>query len=269
MTAVTNTAADTTANTLTRRATMTLWRLELLRLVRTHRWMILFGVYTALAVVSALTARYFNEIMERFGEGVEFTATEPQPVDAIIQFVSNTSQIGVLAVVVVAASSLTIDAKPEQAAFLRTKVSRPAHLLIAPYTVTVAAAGAAMAAGTLVVSLLTHVLIGPLPFWRVVLGTALGACYLAFAVAVVAAVAGFTRGQATTVFGALGVLLSLPIIGLFGSIQPWLPSELVAGLAAMADGAPVSEFARSLVVTAIVTPALLAVAVVRFERREL
>lgn len=259
----------TLTDTVARRPTMTLWRLEVLRLLRTHRWMILFGVYTALAVLSALTARYFKEIMQRFGEGVEFTATEPQPVDAIVQFVSNTSQIGVLAVVVVAASSLTIDAKPEQAAFLRTKVSRPAHLLVAPYTVTVAAAGAAMATGTVVVSLLTEALIGPLPFWRVVLGTVLGACYLAFAVAVVAAVAGFTRGQATTVFGALGVLLSLPIIGLFEPIQAWLPSELVAGLAAMADGAPVGDFARSLVVTAIATPALLTVAAIRFERREL
>jgi len=248
---------------------MTLWRMEVLRLVRTHRWMILFGVYTALAVLSALTARYFNEIMERFGEGVEFTASEPQPVDAIVQFVSNTSQIGVLAVVVVAASSLTIDAKPEQAAFLRTKVTRPARLLVAPYTVTVAAACAAMVAGTVVVSLLAEALIGSLPLWRVVVGTLLGACYLAFAVAVVAAVAGFTRGQATTVFGALGVLLALPIIGLLEPIQPWLPSELVAGLAAMVDGASVGEFARSLVVTAVVTPALLAVAAVRFERREL
>jgi ABC-2 type transport system permease protein len=260
------TAATDTAD---RRPTMTLWRLELLRLVRTHRWMILFGVYTALAVLSALTARYFNEIMERFGEGVEFTATEPQPVDAIIQFVSNTSQIGVLAVVVVAASSLTIDAKPEQAAFLRTKVTRPARLLVAPYTVNVAAACAAMATGTLVVSLLTEMLIGPLPLWRLVVGAFLGACYLAFAVAVVAAVAGFTRGQATTVFGALGVLLALPIIGLFEPIQAWLPSELISGLAAMVDGASVGEFARSLLVTALATTALLAIAVFRFERREL
>ena len=256
-------------DTATRRPTMTLWRLEVLRLVRTHRWMILFGVYAALAVVSALTARYFNEIMERFGEAVEFTATEPQPVDAIIQFVSNTSQIGVLAVVVVAASSLTIDAKPEQAAFLRTKVPRPAHLLVAPYTATVAAACAAMATGTVIVSLLTETLIGPLPFWRVVLGIFFAACYLAFAVAVVAAVAGFTRGQATTVFGALGVLLALPIIGLFEPVQRWLPSELLSGLAAMVDGARVSDLVPSLIVTAVTTTGLLALAAFRFERREL
>ncbi len=261
MTSVTDTAP--------RRRPMSLWRLEWLRLVRTHRWMILFGVYTALAVLSALTARYFNEIMERFGEAVEFTATEPQPVDAIIQFVSNTSQIGVLAVVVVAASSLTIDAKPEQAAFLRTKVTRPAHLLVAPYTVNVAAASAAMIAGTVVVALLTEALIGPLPLWRLVVGTVLGACYLPFAIAVVAAVAGFTHGQATTVFGALGVLLALPIIGLFEPIRQWLPSELVGGLAAMVDGGSIGDFAASLLVTAVATITLLAVAARRFDRREL
>lgn len=248
---------------------MTLWRLEVARLVRTHRWMILFGVYTLFGVLGALTARYFAEIVERFGEGVAIPAAEPRPVDGITQFVGNASQLGVLAVVVVAASGLTLDAKPELAAFVRTKVTRPGRLVLAPYTVSVVAAVAALAAGTFAAGALTASLIGPLPVWPLLLGTVLGAAYLAFAVAVVAAVAGYTRGQATTVFGALGLLLLLPIVGALDTLGPWLPSVLPSAVAALVEGASPSEFIRALAVTVCSTGGLLALAASRFERREL
>lgn len=250
-------------------ATMTLWRLEVARLVRTHRWMILFGVYAFSGVVGALSARYFNEIMERFGEGITVVAPDPRPVDGILQFVSNATQVGLLAVVVVAASALTLDAKPELAAFLRTKVPRPGVLLLPPYAVTAGAAAAALVAGTALAWVLTDALIGPLPAWSVVLGTVYGVVYLAFAVAVVAVVAGFTRGQATTVFGALGVLLVFPIVGALDPVQPWLPSTLATAVASMVEGVPAVEFARAAAVTVIAVACLLGVAARRFERREL
>lgn len=67
---------------------------------------------------------------------------------------------------------------------------------------------------------LTDALIGPLPAWPLLLGTVLGGLYLAFAVAVVALVAGFARSQATRVFGALGILLLIPIAGTIGPLHP-------------------------------------------------
>lgn len=55
-------------------------------------------------------------------------------------------------------------------------------------------------------------------------GTLYGALYLAFAVAVVAVVAGFVRSQVATVFGSLAVLLLLPLVALIEPLRPWLPS---------------------------------------------
>jgi ABC-2 type transport system ATP-binding protein len=248
---------------------MTLWKLELARLVRTHRWMIVFGVFGLFAVLGPVTARYFNEILARFGEGVTIVAPDPRPVDGLIQFVSNASQLGLLAVVVVAAAALTLDAKPELAAFLRTKVTRPGFLVVPPYAVTAVVAIAALAAGTGVAWALTEALIGPLPAGRVVLGTVLGALFLGFAVAVVALVAGYTRSQAATVFGALGLLLLLPIVGIVDPVQPWLPSTLLTAVVALVEGVAATEFIRSALVTIVATTALLALAVRRFEQREL
>jgi ABC-2 type transport system permease protein len=252
-----------------RQTTMTLWRLEVARLARTHRWMILFGVYAFFGALGALSARYINEIVERFGGGREVVVPDPRPVDGIIQFVSNAGQLGLIAVVVVAASALTLDAKPELAAFVRTKVSRADRLILPPYVVTVAAAAAALAVGTAIAWVLTDALIGPLPAWPIVLGTVHGALYLAFAVAVVAVVAGYTRSQAVTVFGALGVLLLFPVVAVIDPAQPWMPSTLLTAVAAMVEGVPAAEFTRSLVVTVIAVAGLLGLAARRVERREL
>jgi ABC-2 type transport system permease protein len=248
---------------------MNLWRLEILRLVRTYRWMILFGVYVFFGVLAPFTARYLNEIVSRFGGELMVAAPDPRPADGIGQFVSNASQLGLLAVVVVAAAALALDARPEVAAFLRTRTTRPRTLLVPRYVANAAAAALALVVGTAVAWVLTTVLIGPLPAGAMALGTVLGSLYLAFAVAVVAAVAGFVRSQAATVFGSLAILILLPLTGLVATVKPWLPSELLAAVAVLVDGGPASAFARSTATTLAATAALLAVAVSGFARREL
>lgn len=253
---------------MTRRP-MSLWRLEWLRLTRTHRWLLLFGVYVLFGVVGPLSARYLGAIVERFGAGVTIEAPDPRPVDGIVQFVSNASQLGLLAVVVVAAMALGVDARPERAAFLRTKTPRPGRLVVPPAVTTWAAATAALVAGTAVAAVLTGSLIGPLPAGAVVVGTAYASLYLGFAVAVVAVTAGVTRSQAASVFAALGVLLAFPIAGVVDPLRPWLPSALLTAVAALVEGAPAAEFFRAAAVTVTATAVLLAVALRRFRRREL
>lgn len=249
---------------------MNLWRLEWLRMVRTHRWLILFGLYAFFGVLGPYTARYFNEIISRFGGGdVVFQAPDPQPVDGIVQFLSNASQVGLLAVVVVATGALAVDARPEVAAFLRTRTTRPRTVLLPRFTVTAAAAALALVTGTAIAWALTVPLIGSLPTGRMLLGTALGVLYLAFAVAVVAAVAGWARSQAATVLGALGALLVLPILGLVDALAAWLPSELLGAVSALVAGAEPQDYVRPTLVTVAAIAALLWLAVTGFARREL
>lgn len=248
---------------------MTLWRLEWLRLVRTHRWMVILGVYVLFGVVGPLSAAYVQELVGQFGGEVTIIAPDPRPADGIVQFVGNASQLGLLAVVIIGVGALAVDARPEIAAFLRTRVPRASRLLLPRYVATVAVAGVGLAVGTGVAWVLTATLIGALPAGAVVLGTAYGVLYLAFAVAVLAAVSGYTHSQPATAFGALAVLLVLPVVGLVPTIQPWLPSELLTAVAPMVEGAPASDFLRSAATTVVATVGLLALATRRFAHREL
>jgi ABC-2 type transport system permease protein len=248
---------------------MTLWRLEVLRLTRTNRWLILVGVFAFFGLLGPVTARYLAEIMGRFGGDIEVTFPDPTPLDGLVQYLSNASQIGLLAVVVVAAAALALDARPEAAAFFRTRVPDARTILLPRYVVTTLAAVASFVLGMGLAWAGSAWLIGPLPAGDVLVGTVLGSLYLAFVVAVVAAAAAVTRGVLTTVFLALATLLALPILSLVGVVKPWLPSELVGAPTDVVAGVPPGEFTRSVIVTVIVTVAMLAFAAARQSTREL
>ena len=248
---------------------MSLWRLERLRLLRTHRWLILFGAYAAFGVLGPLTARFIRELFGRAGGEITIIAPDPRPVDGIIQFVTNAGQLGLLAVVVVAAGAFAFDAHPQRAAFLRTRSSRPDRLVVAPYVVTTVATVLALLAGTALATLLTTLLIGPLPTGALVVGTTYGALYLGFVVAVVAAAAGVVRTQIATVFLAVGVLLALPVVAMLDVVRPWAPSELLLAVVGMVEGAPASDYARAAGTSVVATVVLLLFAARRLGRREL
>ncbi len=253
----------------TPRPAMSLWRLETRRLLRTHRWTVLAGVYVLFGLLGALGARYLNELIAQMGGDITIIAPDPEPVDGLIQFVSNVSQLGLLGVVVVAAAALAIDAHPERAAFLRTRVERPGRLLVAPYVVTTMATIIALIAGTILTVALTTVLIGSLPLVEVAIGTVYGAVYLGFAIAVVATAGSIVRSQVAVVFLTLAVLLALPTLAMLEPLRAWLPSELLTAVLALVEGAPATDYLRATVVALLATAGLLALAMIRLDRREL
>ncbi len=209
---------------------MTLWRLEWLRLVRTRRWMALGAVYVLFGLLGPFTARYLGEILARFGGGIDVVLPNPTPADGLTQFVGNAAQLGLLVVIVVAAGALCIDATPEIGAFFRTRVSNFGKIVAPRFLVTVGAVLAAFAAGTLAAWYETEVLLGSLPLGPLMGGWALGALYLVFAVAVVAAVAARARSVLATVLITVIILLGLPILGVIPELGEWLPSHLVGAL---------------------------------------
>jgi ABC-2 type transport system permease protein len=113
------------------------------------------------------------------------------------------------------------------------------------------------------------VLIGRLPAAAVLGGMGCGAVYMAFAVAVTALAASMVRSVLGTVAVALGIMLALPVAGLFHAISNWLPSALVNAPVDLANGTQhLAHFAPALLVTAAAGALALAVAVRRFRSRE-
>ena len=248
---------------------MSLWRLEFLRMVRTHRWLVLVGVFLTFGILGPVTARYLADIVGNFAGEITIVVPDPRPVDGILQFVSNATQVGLLAVVVVAASACAIDARVEVAAFLRTRVEHAGRLLWPRYAVVACTSVLALIVGTAAAWALTGLMLGRLPIGAMLVGTLLGGLYLCFAVAVVAAASALVRSMLPAVLVGLGVLLSLPLIGIIPSVQPWLPSHLVNAIVALIDGAPASDSLRAAAVTIAAIPALLVTASWRLDRREL
>jgi ABC-2 type transport system permease protein len=253
-----------------RRRPMTLWRLEWLRLFRTRRWIALAAVYLFFGLTGPPLARYASELLRRFGSGnLQITVPPAIPADGISNYIKNASQIGLVVVVVVAAGALTFDARPEIGAFLRTRTDSIWRIVEPRFWVSAGAAAAAFVIGSLAAWYETAVLIGGLSATAMLAGIAFGALYLAFAVAVVALAAAVTRGTLAVVMLSLAILIALPIMGLVRGVGPWMPSELVGALDALARGGHASDYVRAACSTIVAGAAALWFAVRLAARREL
>jgi ABC-2 type transport system permease protein len=135
------------------------------------------------------------------------------------------------------------------------------HIVGPRYVVMTAAVMASFAIGSAAALYESIVLMGSLPIDAWAWGTVLGCLYLAFAMAVVAAIAGKLRSVIVVAIVAIGILLIFPLVGLIPGVGEWLPSHLVGALEALALGASPGDYLGSVVVTVILTAGLLWLAV--------
>jgi ABC-2 type transport system permease protein len=248
---------------------MSLWRLEWFRLLRTRSWIALAAVFLFFGLLGPVSARYMEEILQRFAGDITVTLPPPTPATGLEQYLGNVMQIGLLVVLAVAAGALAFDQPIERAAFYRSRVRRVGTLLAPRYVVVTLATVAAFVLGTLGAWYETAVLLGELPVGAMLLGMLFTSLYLAFAVAVVAAASSFVRGPLVIVPLAAGVLIVVPLLGLVGALRDWLPSVLLGSLVGLAVGVPPVEYVRPVLVTLAATAVLLGLAAARLERREL
>lgn len=248
---------------------MSLWRLEWLRLLRTRSWIALAAVFAFFGLLGPITARYMEQILQRFAGDVTVILPPPTPAAGLEQYLGNVMQIGLLVVLAVAAGALAFDQPAERAAFYRSRVRRVGRLLVPRVAVVTLATIAAFVVGTLGAWYETVVLLGDLPIGAMLLGMALTSLYLAFAVAVTAAAASFVRTPLAIVPIAAGVLIAVPLLGLLGALRDWLPSVLLGSLVGLVVGVPPVEYLRPALVTLGAAAGLLWLAAARLERREL
>lgn len=247
---------------------MTLWHLEWYRLVRTRRLLALVAVFGFFGLTAPLLTVYMEQLLGSAGEGVTIQFPDPTPDIAVGQFTSNAFQIGLLVAIVIAAGSLAFDARPELAAFLRTRTTSTWQLVLPRFVISTAAIVVAFGLGLAATWYQTVVLIDPPDVTGMLIGAALTCAYLAFAVAVTTFATSLVRSVLTAVAVAVALLLALPVIGIVGAVAPWLPSRLLGALPELAAGAEAGEYRRALGTTLAAIPLLLAAAVHRLDRRE-
>jgi ABC-2 type transport system permease protein len=248
---------------------MSLWRLEWLRLVRTPRALALGGLFVVFGLLDPVLTRYQSQIFGRLANGVRISFPPATPAAAISSYAGELGGVGLIMVVVIAAGAFNFDAHPGLATFLRTRVPSMWRLVAPRFVVTAAAAALAYLLGTLVAWYQTRLLLGAPPVAGLLAGALCGAIYLVLAVAVTALAASLVRSTLATAGIALAVLLVLPVGGAVHAIADWLPSTLASAPASLLTGAHLSHYLPTLAMTAAVTAAALAVAVLRLHAREI
>lgn len=250
----------------TPRRSMSLWRLELLRLTRTRRWIAPVAIYTLFGLTGPATERYLAALISRFG-GVAVALPDPTPAGGFAQYVSNASQLGLLAVVVIAATALTVDQPHEMGVFLRTRVGTARDLVLPRFVTAAALAVVAWTLGTVAAWYETWVLLGSVSPMAVLVGLAYGAVFLVFVVSVVSFVASFGHTVMATAFTSMAILVLLPVIGLVPATERWIPSELVGALEASVGGAPLGWPAPAAAIATVATLGLV-IASIKLTSRE-
>ena len=247
---------------------MSVWRMELLRLFRTLRWVGLLASFLVFGITMPIVTRYQDAIFRHLGGNVQVIVPPATPAQGIASYLQNAMQIGLLVSVLIAAGSLAFDAKPEWAAFLRTRSPDLATLVIPKYAVNAVATATCFAAGLVAAWIGTVVLIGHVPVTVVVAGAAFGAIYLAFAVSVVAFAAALSRSVIGAGGLALVVLIALPILAKVGPLEPWMPSALVGSPTALAQGEAATSFLRAAGLSAVSAAVLVWASIRLMARRE-
>jgi ABC-2 type transport system permease protein len=247
---------------------MSPWRLELLRTWRTRRLVALAATFLILGLGDPVLTYYLPDLVKNAGNGVRIIAPKPTAADGIASFASSVSQLGTLVVAVVAAANLAIDASPALSAFYRTRVHRPARLVLPRYVTVTAASIAALVLGMLGAWYETTVLLGSVPAGDIAAGLALEAVWLCFVTSVVAFFTSATRSVLATIGASIGVLLALALLGGLDAASSWVPTRL-AGSAASVVHHSAGDVWHAILVTAVATAVVLGFAVWRLGKREL
>jgi ABC-2 type transport system permease protein len=235
---------------------VSVWRLELLRLFRTPRWAGLLASFLVFGIGMPILTRYQDALLRHLGGDIQVTVPPATPPQGIASYLQNAMQIGLLVTVLIAAGSLAFDARPEWAAFLRTRSPSMSTLVVPKYAVNAAAAASCYAAGLIAAWIGTVALIGSVPVVAVVAGSVFGALYLGFAIAVVACTAAVARSVIGAGGIALVVLILLPLLAQVPALEPWMPSTLVGSPTALAQGDPATDFLRAAGVSVLASVAL-------------
>lgn len=248
---------------------MTVWRLEWLRLLRTRKWLVLMGPFLFFGLAGPISIHYLPQLLAaEFGD-LGIALPEPPPAQGMAEYAQQITGIGLVIVVAAAAGALCLDANPTLATFYRTRVDTVRDLLMPRYAVVATGVVVSFAVGMIAAWYETTVLLGPVPALDVVLATAFGSLYLAFAVAVVALAGSLVRSTLAAAGVSLCLLFLLPLIGIYPPVGRWLPSALAGAIGALVAGEPVETYLGPAAITLALIPLMLALTVRLSNHREL
>jgi ABC-2 type transport system permease protein len=205
----------------------TLLAKEFLEQRRTSKLLIFLVVFFIVGCISPLLAKYTPELLRTIPDiPPEFAALIPEPSlkDSIDQYAKNTSQFGVLLVIVLTMNVIAQERERGTAAMLFSKPVRRSAVVLSKWLAGMTTITVSVIISSIACAIYTAILFGGLPLGKYLIFNLLLLLFLAVyhSVALLASALARTQGMAAAIaFGGLAVLLvlsSLPRINNFSPI---------------------------------------------------
>jgi ABC-2 type transport system permease protein len=222
---------------------------ELRQTWRSFRLPALMLVLLFLAIMDPLVTMYMDEILARFVEGVTIVLPPPSSALAIGQFLGDVAELGILVVIGISMGSVASEKANGVASFVVTRPATRIAYVAAKYIVLLGGLTLALAATTLVASLYSLTVIGPVDVGRVIPAAVsawifsafiLNATFAASMIARSSLAAGGIGFAVYFVTAAAGGLLDSTAAG------PWLPSALISNINIFLSGSGTLDVATRL-----------------------
>ena len=248
-------------------------RKELTEAWRTRRLPMIAGLFLVVGMVSPLTAKYLPEIMKAaLGSQLTVPMPEPTAVMALDQLQKNLGQMGALAAIALAMSTVAGELDRGTAALVLAQPATRSAFLVAK----LAGIGVTLAVSMVLASVMawayTAVLFEPGPVGGWVVMTVLSWLAL-MAWASITFLASTATGSTTAAAGlGFTALVVLSLAAVVPTLDRFLPTGLTTPAVQLASGAAdpdLGRLATALLGTVVIVAASLGGALVSFRRREL
>jgi ABC-2 type transport system permease protein len=246
-------------------------RKELLALQRSGRLLALAAVLLLFGFSSPFLARFTPEILKAVPGAEQFAGLVPEPTtaDAVVQYIKNASQFGLLLAILLTMGAVAAEKDKGTAALILTKpLPRPVFIL-SKFTALALVFALAILVSALGAWYYTRLLFGALNAGAFLALNALLWLWMLVWVAATLFFSALSRSQALAAALAFGFMILLSLPGMVPAWKPALPDALIGWGAALALGAAGDFPWAALGVTLALIAAALAAACLVFRRQEL
>ena len=244
---------------------------EILEARRTSRLLVTLVVFFVVGLISPILAKYTPLILRSIPDlpaGLANVIPEPTVLDAIVQYVKNISQFGILLVILFGMGSVAQEKERGTAAMLLTKPVRRSQVILAKWLAAILIMLGGLAASAVACLVYTGILFQWLPIQAYLILNWFMAVFLGVYLTVSILASSLARSQSMAAAGAFGGLVILLVFSSIPRLSNYLPGQLINwGSELMFGGGKAARGALAVSLGLIIVMLLLAA--LHFEREEI
>ena len=249
---------------------LTALRKELIELARTYRLLVAAVLLIFFGLASPLLAKYMRELMGMIPDVGDLTAIIPIPttIDAVIQYVKNTSQFGILLALLLGMGSVAQEKEKGTASMVLVKPMPRSIFILAKFTALVLLFSVTVLAAGLACYYYTYLLFEALDVGAWLGLNALLILQILLFAAITILCSTLLRTQIAAGGLAVGIMLVLLIFGAVPGLSKYLPGELTNWGTRLMLGDTHTSW-TAVIISAVMIIVSLGLAILRLRKQEL